>query len=169
VENPIKGRESLMEGFQVISRLIQRFVIVERIYSKTVGHSMEDGKQEGGKGDLEEAITSLYSCILVYQARALRYLDHHKVRRVLSDTFKPEQWKDLLQKIKKQEEECDKLGKTLDQELLHKGFAEQSSNIEIFRENLMSSFKQQLDNIEVTSSGCHLMNDADPLGRTSKI
>ena len=169
MENPIKGRESFMEGFEVISRLIQRYVIVERIYSKTVDHSMEDRKQEGGKRDLEEAITRLYSCILVYQARALRHLDHRKVRRVLSDTFKPQQWEDLLQKIKKQEKECDKLGKTLDQELLRNGFAEQSSRITTLGEKLMSSFKDQLDNIKVTSSGCYLIKDADPPSRTSKI
>src|SRR5271168_1580889 len=134
-----------MDGLEVMSHMIQRYSIVEGIHSGTAGHPMGDGKQEEQNRILEDAITRLYSRILVYQASALRYLAHHKFLKVLSDTFKPEQWKNLIDDITKQDVECEKLLTTQGQNYLREKFQEQMFNIERLRGDLMSSFMQQLD------------------------
>jgi hypothetical protein len=110
---------------------------------------------------LENAITSLYSAILVYQAYALRHLEHSSARRILNDTFKPDQWINRLQDTKKEEEKCDKLLGTLDRESLQLELNMQLRQVEKVRSDLMNSFQQQLDEIKVTRLNCYLLSDAD--------
>lgn len=110
----------------------------------------------------------MYSAILVYQAHALRYLEHRSARRILNDTFKPDQWINRLQDIKQEEEKCDKLLDTLGRESLQREFNKQSEQVKKVRSGLMNSFQQQLDGIKVTRLNRYLLSDADSFPRGLK-
>jgi hypothetical protein len=170
VENPIKGRESFLDAFEVTSRLIQRYSIVERTYHKRFE---EENRSSQENEFLKDAITSLYKSVLVYQAQVLRHLAHHEARRILSNTFKPAQWDELLQAIQKEEDACDRLSQSIDQEshlLVEEELRKQSCNIEKVRDKLEASFKQQLDAIEVTPlKSFYLLSNAYILFRWSKV
>jgi hypothetical protein len=103
----------------------------------------------------------LYSAILIYQAHALRHLARGSARRILNNTFKPDQWRDLLQEIKAKEKNCDKLLDTLGRESLQLELNKQSAQVEKLRSDMMNSFQQQLDEIKVTHLNCYLLSDAD--------
>jgi hypothetical protein len=173
VENPIKGRKSFLDAFEVTSRLIQRYSIVERTYHKRFQEEEEEEEDRSSQENefLKDAITSLYKSVLVYQARVLRHLAHREARRILSNTFKPEQWEELRQAIQKEEEACDRLSQSIDQQshlLVEEELRKQSRNIEKFRDELEASLKQQLDAIEVTPLNFYLLSNAYILFRRSK-
>lgn len=135
-----------MEALKETSRLIQRYSIVERTYSRDISHAMERGMFERKNLPLENAIISLYSAILVYQALALGHLEHRNARRILSDTFKPDQWENRLQGIKIEEGKCDKLLDTHYRESVQLELHRQSGQVE----EMMKSFQQQLVEMKVT-------------------
>ena len=168
MENPIKGRKSFLDAFGVTSRLIQRYSIVERTYHKRFE---EENRSSQENELLKDAITNLYKSVLVYQARMLRHLAHHEARRILSNTFKPEQWNELLQAIQKEDDACDRLSQSIDQKshlLVEEELHKQSRNIEKIRAKLEASLKQQLDAIEVTPLNFHLLSNAYILFRRSR-
>jgi hypothetical protein len=140
VQNPIKGQKSFVEAFEVTSNIIQRFTAVEQTY------------QFEGQQNLQDAIIELYCRVLVFQARALRHLVHHTARKILSDTFKPEQWSTQRDGIKEQEKECDKALSDEVRMKVQMKLKEQSQNIENIRNAMRDSFKQQLDGIKVIRS-----------------
>jgi hypothetical protein len=114
---------------------MQRFLVVENTYCITDKTS-----------HLESSVVELYFRILVFQASALRHLDHRLTRTILSDTFKPSQWDDQLQKIREQEEECNKL---LSDET-RRQIESQSGNIQELRKKVEDSFSRQLVEIRVS-------------------
>ena len=113
---------------------MQRFLVVENTYHVVTAAS-----------NLEDSIVELYFRILVFQARALRYLDRHRASRILSDTFDPSRWENRLENIREQELECNKF---LSDEIRAE-MGRQSRNIDELREELKTSFGQQLDAIKV--------------------
>jgi hypothetical protein len=96
LENPIQGQETFLESIDVASGSMQRFLVVESTYRVAAGPA----------SNLEDSIIELYFCILAFQARALRYLVHHRALGILSDTFKPSQWEDEVKKIREKEQDC---------------------------------------------------------------
>jgi len=150
VENPIKGLKIFLDAFEVMSRLIQRYSIVERTYHKGF---QEENQSSQGNESLKDAITSLYKSVLVYQARVLRHLARLEARGIPSDTFEPGRWAELLQAIQGGEDACDRLSQSIDPDshlLVEEELRKQLRNIEKVRDKLETSFKQQLDAIEVT-------------------
>jgi DNA helicase IV len=114
---------------------MQRFLVVENTYCITDKTS-----------HLESSVVELYFRILVFQASALRHLDRRLTRTILSDTFNPSQWDDRLQKIREQEEECNKL---LSDET-RRQIESQSGNIQELRKKVEDSFSRQLVEIRVS-------------------
>jgi uncharacterized protein (UPF0332 family) len=132
--------------------VIQRYGIVESTYNETVIQSTNGEKKDHGYSGLEDAITKLYSSILFYQAQALLYLSH-KDRRLWNDIFNPEKWTRYIDEIRTNENECDKLLKSLEQRLqgkVYEKLEKQSEEIEKIRKDVRGSFEQLLSKIEVT-------------------
>jgi hypothetical protein len=156
VENPIKGHASFLESIETTTLVIQQYTLVENIYGKKLEEENNLSKENWLRQDpnpLKEAITVLYKSILVYLAQVIRHLAHREACRILSNTFKPDQWDALIGTIKKHRDECDRLLGYLGQELqqsMAKAAREQSNKIENIRKSLDASFKQQLDEIKVT-------------------
>ena len=140
MQNPIKGQERFLIAFEETCLLIQRFSIVE------CSHKFEENTH------LEKTITELYCLILVHQASALRHLARHTARRILSDTFNPEQWDSHRQRIKSKEKECNDALDDDSKKFIFGELEKQSRNIEDARSDMRDSFKQQLDEIRVTRS-----------------
>jgi hypothetical protein len=134
VQNPVKGQQNFLDAINMISGLIRRFDKVEDAYRIEEANSL-----------LQDAIINLYRRILILQGKALQYLAHHQARRILSDTFKPEQWKDEILNIKKQEEECNKILT----DKMREALKTQSKKIEDIREEVTKLFKQSLAGIQV--------------------
>ena len=135
LKNPIKGQRAFLQAIEATSGLMQRFLVVENTYCITDETS-----------HLESSVVELYFRILVFQARALRHLDHRLTRTILSDTFNPSQWDHRLQKIREQEEECNKL---LSDET-RRQIESQSGIIQELRKKVEDSFSRQLAEIRVS-------------------
>ena len=64
--NDVQTYGAMIEGLELVSSFISRYAIIEWLYLQ------EDW---AGKRQLVEAITRLYTAILVYFAKARRYYD----------------------------------------------------------------------------------------------
>jgi N-terminal domain of NWD NACHT-NTPase len=135
LKNPIKGQRAFLQAIEATSGLMQRFLVVENTYCITDKSS-----------HLETSVVELYFRILVFQASALRHLDHRLTRTILSDTFNPSQWEHRLRKIREQEAECNKL---LSDET-RRQIESQSRNIRELRKKVEDSFSRQLVEIRVS-------------------
>jgi len=72
----------------------------------------------------EANLTTLYSMVLEFQARALCYLRKHQVARTFNDMFKHDGWDALLQDIKEAESSARAFKELIDGEKLHRGLEE---------------------------------------------
>ena len=61
---------AMVEGMELVSRLITRYAIFESLYLKTTV-----GAAAAAKGQLTEALLKLYATILSYLSKARRYYD----------------------------------------------------------------------------------------------
>jgi hypothetical protein len=124
----------------VTSGIMQRFLVVEKTY-KVAEPAL----------NLRDSLIELYFRILVFQARALRYLDRHRAVRILSDTFDPGRWKQRLEDIQDQEKKCNVF---LNDEMRHE-LGKQSLSLQRQRGELEASHKQQLEAIKVRYFLCY--------------
>jgi len=134
LKNPIKGQKTLLQAIEVTSGLMQRFSVVETTYYIT------------DTSNLESSVVELYFRILVFQASVLRHLHHRMARKILSDTFKPDQWEARLQQIREQEVECNKFLK----DETRRKIESQSEIIKELRKEVKDSFSGQLVEIRVS-------------------
>ena len=66
VVNDIETYGAMIEGLELVSNLITRYAMIEWLYLQ---------EDSAGKEQLVEAVTRLYTAILVYLAKARRYYD----------------------------------------------------------------------------------------------
>ncbi|KAK4095788.1 hypothetical protein N658DRAFT_94963 [Parathielavia hyrcaniae] len=134
IENPIKGQETLLEGFEAVTELLHRFAAVEQ------SEAVRDPN-----GLLSKCLVQLYVAIIDFQARAIVHLDHRFARRVLSDTFKKDQWKDLIDTIKERKSLCnDALDDSLREQV-----DKRSEELKVLLDKQHNDVIAQLTNLEV--------------------
>ena len=64
----------MVEGMELVSNLVTRYAIFEKLYLRTVTGSEAEA---GGKDQLALAIVKLYIAVLKYLSNARRYYDRH--------------------------------------------------------------------------------------------
>lgn len=92
--NDISLFTSIAEGVESISGLITRYSIVEKLY-------LSDGNRSVAQNELYEAITNLYTAMLVYLSKAKYYFSGNSLKRFgrsLVETMR-RQFDDLLAHI----------------------------------------------------------------------
>lgn len=65
---------AMVEGMELVSNLITRYAILEKLYLRTVTRSEAEAE---GKKQLAQAILKLYIAVLVYLSKAKRYYSRH--------------------------------------------------------------------------------------------
>jgi hypothetical protein len=65
---------AMVEGVELVSNLITRYAIFEKLYLQTVTRSEAEAE---GKKQLAQAILKLYIAVLVYFSKAKRYYSRH--------------------------------------------------------------------------------------------
>ena len=79
--------------------------------------------------EFEANLTTLYSQVLEFQARALCHLSKHPVTQFFKDMFQYDGWDTLLQEMQVSESRCKSWTDLIDGEKLHKGLEEQEARI----------------------------------------
>ena len=100
----VEQHTTLLKGLESTSALICRLPIMEDLYrSQAKLPSLDPGHSTSFQQKFEASLTTLYSLILEFQARALCYLRKHRVVQVVKDIFKQDGWDGLLNDIEKSE------------------------------------------------------------------
>ena len=68
--NDIQIFGAMIEGIELVSNLITRYAILEKLYLQTI-----TGMKAAAKDQLEKAILQLYTAVLKYLSKARRYYD----------------------------------------------------------------------------------------------
>ncbi|OCK88373.1 uncharacterized protein K441DRAFT_589048, partial [Cenococcum geophilum 1.58] len=143
---PSEQRTALLQGLNYISTLICRFNVVEHVYrsrARIPSLRPEDAVQFEKK--FEASLTTLYSQILEFQARALCHLSNHPVAQFLKNMFKYDGWGTLLQDIQGSESQCKGFKDLIDGEKLHKGLEEHKARMGELQQttnNIMNTLKK---------------------------
>ncbi|MCJ1327108.1 hypothetical protein MMC10_003774 [Thelotrema lepadinum] len=114
-----EGTEDLMGGLEDICNLVRLYNLREHLYlgKYTTGH-------------FQEALVELYADILLYQISTTIHFSHNIVVRAGLNILRPTEWKDHLAKIKKSDEECNRLADFIDKDREKRFQDEQEANLE---------------------------------------
>ncbi|OAP64317.1 hypothetical protein AYL99_00289 [Fonsecaea erecta] len=115
---------ALLKGLKCTSALICRLPIMEDLYLPTQPWSARPAHFDAFQQKFEEGLTTLYSLVLEYQARALRYLKRVWAAQVLRDMAKLDTWEGLLMSIEKSEDALRSYTQLLDAEEMKRRFDE---------------------------------------------
>ncbi|OAL17683.1 hypothetical protein AYO22_11398 [Fonsecaea multimorphosa] len=115
---------ALLKGLKSTSALICRLPIMEDVYLPTEPWSARPAHFDAFQEKFEESLTTLYSLVLEFQARALCYLKRVWAAQVLRDMAKLDTWEGLLMSIEKSEDALRSYTQLLDAEEMKRRFDE---------------------------------------------
>ena len=114
-----EGTNDLMGGLEDICNLVRLYNMREQPYLGKVATEQ-----------FEKALVKLYMDILLYQISTTIHLSHNMVVRGGLNNLRPTEWKDRLAKIKKSDEECNRLANFIDTNLEKRFQDEQEAKLE---------------------------------------
>ncbi|MCJ1263667.1 hypothetical protein MMC22_003537 [Lobaria immixta] len=115
-------KEMMLAGLHCITDLLRLYKIREEIYLQ-VG-------DKPALPDFVKAIVELYTDILDYQARVIRYFSHSSAKRGIQSTFEWDDWNGMLARAQNSDTRCTKFSALIDKNKEHRFYTEQSSQIE---------------------------------------
>ena len=95
-----------MKGLNEISLTVVKFNSVEKELLRKPSDFAETKEVQS---ELELQVVKLFSVIIEYQAKAVRYYVHSSGAQVLRDVFNTDDWKNMLQQINETKASCGEL------------------------------------------------------------
>ena len=127
---------AIAEGVETVSRLISHYAIFEATYLRPSGHTLSSAQKK-----LSEALIVLYSTILTYLAKAGRYYEESRTKRLAKSIVKPADGvQSHLELIVKEEMIVDKLA-----DIVH---AEMTSALMANITSLQDKSTKKIDDLE---------------------
>lgn len=94
----VEQHEHLLQGLETTSAMLPRLRLMEDLYLHLSAKLTPQLINE-----FTEILTSIYSKVIEFQARALYYLRKHSVSPLFRDLFKQDEWEDLVQDMQRLE------------------------------------------------------------------
>ena len=128
--NPTEETQSNIDGLEYIATLIFCYTVQERIYLQQVSPTSLSADVLELRSAYRAKLLKIYTLILEYEARSIVHLTRSRIQRATLDTFKVNDWKSLLSKIKDSDLTCSRLSHALESERLLYGFGMQYRQIQ---------------------------------------
>ena len=138
-----------MDGLDVIATIIHRYIVVEAVYRhKNTSPSRADDTSTQAMQLFEEALITLYSKILEYEARAACKFYQHRFKQFLRDAVKIDNLDSLLIDIKTADSDCQQYLPILDSRLLAQEYKNQAERHKI----LLGAFESHMNELQSTAA-----------------
>jgi len=141
--NPTEETQSNIDGLEYIATLIFCYTVKERIYlrqTSPTGLSADVLELQAG---YRTALLKIYTLILEYEARSVVHLTRSRLQRAALDTFKVNDWKALLSKIRESDLTCDHLSHALESEQLQRRFEDQYLQIQDMLRQIHARYEEE--------------------------
>lgn len=138
LSNPTAQESDLLDGIDLISSIVCRFMATEQIYREsclTAKSTAIETSRLDLQCNFEKAVVSLYAGIIEFQARAACQAVNNAVLRTIEDIVKHNDWGSLQKTIQVEESKCVEYMQIIDQHTYYSAIQRTSKQLNAIKQS----------------------------------